>query len=124
MTGKRPTNRELLEGFNEILLQLVKDKQDFVEDKDTFTANQNRTIKLLTNLTGEVSEIKNRIYDNPRTGEKGIISTQNEQEGRIQNLETKNKVTAGKVAFAAFLIVTLGGFFISVLTFFENIFGN
>lgn len=82
--------------------------------------NQKEILKHLMNLTGEVSEIKNHIYNDPRTGEKGMKATQSEHEERIQTLETNVKLTNGKIAIAATVIIAIGSFFTWLFGIFDR----
>ena len=82
--------------------------------------NQEEILKHIGNLKGEVSAIKNHIYNNPRTGEKGMKATQGDHEERIQKLETDVKLTNGKIGVVITVVATIGGFFTWLFGVFDN----
>lgn len=83
-------------------------------------SNQEEILRHIGNLTGEVSALKNHIYNNPRTGEKGMKATQNDHEDRIQTLETNVKLTNGKIAIATTVIIGIGSFFTWLFGIFDK----
>jgi hypothetical protein len=65
-------------------------------------------------------KIDDILQTNPLTKRKGIIEDLEELKPRVDSLELKNKVTAGKIAVSIAIFATIGSILLKILGFFDK----
>jgi hypothetical protein len=57
-------------------------------------------------------KISSVLFNDSDTNRDGYIAKQDELEGKVKDLETKNKITAGKIAVSVMIFSAVGSFFL------------
>lgn len=107
MSGKE-TTKELLEEL--LKQQKLKSKNDM-----QFSAN----LSILMNKQEDFSNKQNAfnqkisglLFTDNDTNRDGYIANQDDLNLRVTNLETKNKITAGKIGISVVILSAIGSFF-------------
>ena len=103
------TNKQLLnEIIKEQKLQAIKQLQ-LSADFSIFMNKQEKFNQKISSL----------LYSDSDTNSEGYIEKQNNNTGRILDLEIKNKVTAGKVAISFLILTAIGGIVWKAISIFD-----
>jgi hypothetical protein len=103
---------------NKQIIQEIRNEQ-----KRMATEQLEIAMKLSVHMNKQ-DAFNDRIIDlletNPATKKKGVIEDLENVKDRVLQLETNNKITAGKVSIGLFILTSLGGFVLKLLGFFDK----
>lgn len=78
----------------------------------------------MSTLQNDVSELKGHIYNDEKTGNKGLAQRQNEFEERLTKVETNQTIIFSKKTFIGAVIavfISLSGLGLAILTYMDKV---
>jgi hypothetical protein len=106
--SKVPT-RELMEELLSLQKKRAKNDLQIAADISVLMNKQDRQAREQKLFNQKISSL---LFTDSDTNRDGYIAKLDELEGKVYDLQTKHKITAGKVGISIFILSAIGGFFL------------